>query len=95
MANNLERVGFVAHGGKVQGVGFRYFTRERAQEYGITGWCRNTTDNKVEGEAQGQRDTLDKLLKDIDQGPRGAKVVDVTTERKDVIEGESVFEVRR
>lgn len=25
----------------------RYFTREKARDYGITGWCRNTTDNKV------------------------------------------------
>ncbi|KAH6998133.1 hypothetical protein BKA56DRAFT_566905 [Ilyonectria sp. MPI-CAGE-AT-0026] len=42
-----KRVYFVAHGGIVQGVGFRYFTRRRAQEYGVTGWCRNTPDNKV------------------------------------------------
>lgn len=27
--------------------GSRYFTRKKAQAYGLTGWCRNTDDNKV------------------------------------------------
>lgn len=31
----------------VQGVGFRYFTRKQANTYGVTGWVRNTPNNKV------------------------------------------------
>jgi hypothetical protein len=50
---------------------------------------------KVEGEAQGKDDALDKFLKDVDQGPRGAKVVQLTTEGRDVVEGESSFDVRK
>ncbi|KAI9904926.1 hypothetical protein N3K66_001455 [Trichothecium roseum] len=90
-----KRVYFVAHGGTVQGVGFRYFTREKAQEYGVTGWCRNTIDNKVEGEAQGDEAVLEKFMKDVDQGPRHAKVVKLTQEDREVKAGESSFEVRR
>lgn len=90
----MERIYFIAHGGTVQGVGFRYFARERAREYGITGWCRNTHDNKVEGEAQGSQDALNQFMKDVDQGPRHARVVSLTTEGRQVIEEESVFEVR-
>jgi len=71
-----------------------YFTREKAQEYGITGWCRNTPDNKVEGEAQGKDDALNKFMKAVDQGPRGASVAQLTTEGRDVVEGESSFDVR-
>lgn len=35
--------------GQVQGVGFRYFTRKRATSHEITGWVRNTSDEKVSG----------------------------------------------
>ncbi|KAK7426379.1 hypothetical protein QQZ08_007134 [Neonectria magnoliae] len=85
---------FVAHGGIVQGVGFRYFTRKRAQEHGITGWCRNTPDNKVEGEAQGDDEAMTKFFKHVDDGPRHARVVKLDTEDRDVVEGESSFEIR-
>ncbi|KAH7162980.1 acylphosphatase [Dactylonectria estremocensis] len=90
-----KRVYFLAHGGTVQGVGFRYFTRKRALEYGITGWCRNTPNNKVEGEAQGDDDVMIKFLKDVDNGPRHATVVRLDKEDRDVVEGEDSFEVRR
>ncbi|KAI5466166.1 Acylphosphatase-like domain-containing protein, partial [Mariannaea sp. PMI_226] len=73
----------------------RYFTRKKAQEYEITGWCRNTSDQKVEGEAQGTEDILTKFLKDVDHGPRHARVVQLDTEDREVVEGEEHFEVRR
>ncbi|CAH0049682.1 unnamed protein product [Clonostachys solani] len=90
-----ERIRFVAHGGIVQGVGFRYFTQKRAREYGITGWCRNTDDNKVEGEAQGSIDAMKQFLQAVDKGPRHAHVVKLDKEGRDLVEDESAFEVRR
>ena len=36
--------------GRVQGVFFRKFTKAKAIELGLTGWCRNTTWDTVEGE---------------------------------------------
>ncbi|KAH8175754.1 acylphosphatase domain-containing protein [Sarocladium implicatum] len=89
-----QRVSFVAHGGQVQGVGFRYFAQKKANEYGVTGWCRNTPDNKVEGEAQGPDEAVSKFLKAVDQGPSQAKVVQLSTEGRDVVEGESKFDIR-
>ncbi|KAK4461037.1 Acylphosphatase-like domain-containing protein [Cladorrhinum samala] len=97
----VKRVYFLAHGGMVQGVGFRYFTRRRATELGLTGWVRNTDDNKVEGEAQGDDASVDQLLKDVDKGPRGSKVVKLDKEEREVIKGgeeeggEGGFEIRR
>ncbi|KAH6898474.1 Acylphosphatase-like domain-containing protein [Thelonectria olida] len=88
-----RRVYFRVHGA-VQGVGFRYFTRKKAQEYGVTGWCRNTHDKKVEGEAQGSEEILSQFLKDVDYGPRHARVVQLDKEDRDVVEGEDIFEVR-
>ncbi|POS70047.1 acylphosphatase [Diaporthe helianthi] len=81
-----KRVYFVAHGGMVQGVGFRYFTRKQANAHGITGW--------VEGEAQGNEDVLQTFLKDVDTGPPGSKVVKLDKEDRDVVDGETGFEVR-
>ncbi|KAM0564380.1 hypothetical protein ACHAPJ_000593 [Fusarium lateritium] len=81
--------------GQVQGVGFRYFTQKRAQEYGVTGWCRNTKDETVEGEAQASEDVLSRFFKDVDDGPRSARVTKVSQEDRQVVDGEDDFKVTR
>ncbi|PNP42510.1 hypothetical protein TGAMA5MH_05251 [Trichoderma gamsii] len=74
---------------------YSYFTRKKAHQYGVTGWCRNTVDDTVEGEAQGDDDVMQKFFKDIGQGPSHSKVEKVVTEDRDVVEGDDTFEVRR
>ncbi|KAF4999272.1 hypothetical protein FGRMN_2566 [Fusarium graminum] len=81
--------------GRVQGVGFRYFTQKKAQEYGVTGWCRNTKDEKVEGEAQADEEVLSKFFKDVDNGPGSALVTKVAQEERQLIDGENDFVVTR
>jgi acylphosphatase len=49
----------------------------------------------VEGEAQGGDREMGKLLKDIEKGPRGASVKQVELEDRDLVGGETAFEVRR
>ncbi|MFC1997239.1 acylphosphatase [Chloroflexota bacterium] len=56
--------------GRVQGVGFRYFTQERAVFLGLTGWVRNRWNGTVELVAEGQKTDLEVLLKAIRRGPR-------------------------
>ncbi|KAI1019004.1 hypothetical protein LB505_002843 [Fusarium chuoi] len=90
-----KRVYFAVEG-RVQGVGFRsYFTQKKAQEYGVTGWCRNTKEGKVEGEAQASEEVLSKFFKDVDNGPRSARVVRVSQEDRQIIEDENDFVVTR
>ncbi|KAI5918502.1 acylphosphatase [Camillea tinctor] len=89
-----KRIYFLVHG-RVQGVNFRRFTQSRAAEYNVTGWCRNTENEKVEGEAQGDESSIGKFLKAIDDGPRHARVVKLDHEHRDPVDGESSFEVRR
>ncbi|WP_157250909.1 acylphosphatase [Nonomuraea typhae] len=48
--------------GRVQGVGFRWWTRARALELGLTGWARNMDDGRVEVVAEGSREACVKLL---------------------------------
>ena len=42
--------------GRVQGVGYRYFAKENADMYSITGWVRNCANGNVEAEAQGNEE---------------------------------------
>ncbi|KAL1993499.1 hypothetical protein VTN49DRAFT_3448 [Thermomyces lanuginosus] len=74
----------------------RAFTQKRANEYGVTGWVKNTLDGKVvEGEAQGEEEAVQKLLKAVDQGPRLAHVVKLEKQELSPTDGESGFEIRR
>lgn len=47
--------------GRVQGVGFRWWTRARALELGLVGHARNMDDGRVEVLAQGPPDLLDRM----------------------------------
>ena len=60
--------------GRVQGVGFRYFTQAAAVRAGVSGWVRNNPDGTVEIAASGDADALARLEEEIRRGPRGARV---------------------
>ncbi|KAJ8120523.1 hypothetical protein ONZ43_g2788 [Nemania bipapillata] len=89
-----QRIYFLVHG-RVQGVNFRNFTQKEATKLGVTGWCMNTDNEKVEGEAQGSHEAIKQFLKAIDQGPRHARVVKLDKEDRESLEGETHFEIRR
>lgn len=65
--------------GHVQGVNFRYYTRQTAQEIGVTGWVRNRVDGTVEVLAEGSRAELEALLRFLSVGPSSARVSEVQT----------------
>ncbi|WP_084258333.1 acylphosphatase [Microtetraspora malaysiensis] len=48
--------------GRVQGVGFRWWTRARALELGLAGWATNLSDGRVEVVAEGSRESCESLL---------------------------------
>ena len=80
--------------GRVQGVGFRHFTTVNARRLGVDGWVRNEPDGSVRLESEGPREALDDLLEAVHQGPRLARVDDVSAEW-DAAEGAfDAFEVR-
>lgn len=60
--------------GRVQGVGFRYFTKETAQKFGITGWVRNTVTGNVEITAEGNSDQINNFILAVRKGPQSAFV---------------------
>ena len=63
--------------GKVQGVSFRYFTLNQAQELNIVGWVRNKSNGTVEAVAQGDKINLELFIKKLKQGSSLSRVDDV------------------
>lgn len=60
--------------GRVQGVGFRWWTRSRALELGLTGYAANCPDGRVLVVAQGARDTCERLLGLLEGGRTPGRV---------------------
>ena len=60
--------------GRVQGVGFRAFTRDAAAELGVSGWVKNCEDGSVELVAEGD---VDALVARLREGPMLARVDEI------------------
>ncbi len=60
--------------GHVQGVGFRWWTRSRALELGLTGYAANRPDGRVQVVAQGSRDACQQLLQLLQKGKTPGQV---------------------
>ncbi len=62
--SNLHLTAFFS--GRVQGVGFRYQTREIAKGFDVAGYVRNLSDGRVQMEAEGSEKELDAFLAEIE-----------------------------
>lgn len=80
--------------GRVQGVGFRAWTRDRAAALGLSGWVRNREDGSVEGVVEGPDTAVAALLEALSDGPGAARVAHVETLAA-TAEGLQGFEIRR
>ena len=80
--------------GLVQGVGFRWFVQERARLNRLVGYVRNCPDGSVEFEAEGERETVEQLLREVRTGPRSARVTDLAVEWITPQSRESAFQIR-
>lgn len=82
-----DQAGFHVHG-RVQGVGFRWWTRRTASRLGITGSVRNLPDGRVEVRAAGSPQTLREFESRLRHGPRSASVERLTRFEVDDISGD-------
>lgn len=64
----MERVTIFVRG-RVQGVGFRWWTRARALELGLVGFARNMEDGRVEICAQGPMEAIERLRELVEEEP--------------------------
>ncbi len=60
--------------GYVQGVSFRYYTRQAANRLGLTGWVANRRDGTVKAVAEGNEAALQEFLAFLHQGSPAASV---------------------
>jgi acylphosphatase len=60
--------------GRVQGVGYRYFCRDRALQLGIKGYAKNLPDGRVEVIAEGNEGQLAQLESALREGPSFGRV---------------------
>ncbi|OYD09652.1 acylphosphatase [Paludifilum halophilum] len=63
--------------GRVQGVGFRYYTQRIAAQYRMVGWVRNKADGTVEIDAQGDKEQMDSFLRAVKKGSPHSKVTQI------------------
>ncbi|MFL0805211.1 MAG: acylphosphatase [Agarilytica sp.] len=80
--------------GRVQGVGFRYYTRDCALALGLKGYVMNLPDGNVEFFIQGDTQALDKALSEIEKGPEYSKVVSISYEKAEFDATLSSFDIR-
>jgi acylphosphatase len=75
--------------GYVQGVYFRDMTRRLAQQHGVAGWVRNNRDGTVEAVFEGDPAAVERLVRFMHDGPRGARVdrVEVSDEPEEGVTG--------
>ena len=70
--------------GRVQGVFFRKYTKEKAIELNLNGFVKNESDGTVYFEAEGEPENIEEFKKWCSKGSPGAKVSHIETEEKQV-----------
>jgi acylphosphatase len=60
--------------GRVQGVGYRWWTVEQARERNLSGWVRNRRDGSVEALFAGTAEQVNAMIAACEEGPLGARV---------------------
>lgn len=80
--------------GRVQGVGFRFFTLDAARREGLHGYVLNLPDGRVEAQAEGDDEALERFERALHRGPSGARVAQVTVDDIGPTGHDTGFEIR-
>jgi len=86
----------VIFSGRVQGVGFRYTTREIATGFDVVGVVRNLPDGTVELEIMGETDEVEAYLAEItEESPVAHFIKEVQIEKIALLENARGFRITR
>ena len=88
----MKRVELVVTG-RVQGVGFRGFVRQRADELGIRGTVRNTPAGDLEVVGEGTPEALAEFVREVRRGPMRARVEQVSEQWSEGAPAHRRFEI--
>ena len=82
--------------GRVQGVGFRYTTKDLAKGFDVYGSVKNLADGSVEMQVMGERDEVDDFLREITEESAVAHhIQNVTRETIPLLEGVKGFRIEK
>jgi acylphosphatase len=81
--------------GRVQGVGFRWFTKDVALREGVTGWVRNLPDGRVDALVEGDEEAVTRVERALHTGPPGARVQTVNAMTEEASGGYRNFTIER
>jgi len=81
--------------GTVQGIFFRKFIEEKANELGVRGYCRNLDNGAVEVVIEGRDEKVNELVQECKKGPKQAQIMDVQVEelKHQGLEGFKIFKM--
>ncbi len=80
--------------GRVQGVWYRKFAEEKANELGIKGWVKNTVDDSVLLMAQGEEIELETFINWLRIGPPLARVNKITKAKMNLLSNFDNFTIQ-
>jgi acylphosphatase len=80
--------------GRVQGVWFRASAKQKAEQLGIKGWIRNTSDGSVEAVFEGEEKSVNEMIEWCNHGPPLSKIENVEIEKKNPTDGFKDFSIR-
>lgn len=80
--------------GRVQGVGFRFFSQMAAYDLNLTGWVKNLYDGRVEIEVQGTAENVDKFITRIKKGSGFSKVTNITLNSIPLVLNEKKYSIK-
>jgi acylphosphatase len=80
--------------GRVQGVGYRFFTQDLAETLGLVGWVRNCPDGTVESYVEGPRSVLEAFIKRLEEGLSMARVESINADWQPPRGGHTSFSIR-
>ena len=81
--------------GRVQGVGFRWFTRQAARALNLTGRVRNLPDGRVDVRVVGDPDALAQFLDRMREGPPASRVTEIEETELTPVPSWDGFEIDR
>ena len=80
--------------GRVQGVGFRYFTLDAARREGLHGYVTNRDDGSVEAVAEGEAESIERFERALRRGPSRSRVEHVIVDEVEPAGTGTGFEIR-
>ncbi|QQL45799.1 acylphosphatase [Sulfuriroseicoccus oceanibius] len=85
----------VYYEGRVQGVGFRFSTKEIAKGFDVVGWVMNLPDGRVELQVAGEGEEVAAFLEEMTEGDLSGFIRGVDVHEIAVPDDLSGFEIRR